>query len=390
MFAEGNSCFFITEYKVKGVKRVKKIESFLEWNSWIFRMVIFFLWIFWAAQIFFPFLEDIQKEIKYQRSRDWQIEKYQTVEMAKFLKEKVKNARLKSSVYGPWQYFADLKDFDKKSKELPNSTLFPASFQLQLEEIFYQNLEKGRYTWEELKKARNSYEKSRPFNKEAIRWSSVFSWFVTFYLRSMFLVLFLYLIRMSERKGILATILADKQKFLLSVFGWTFFLFKYPYNVVREIIVEAELRRLGKIFRRLSPQEQQTVRDIAASSYYYEYLFVFCQKNRSVFQRTLATTVIGTLLLHVFAPFFNISSYSKKRDGPLVICINCVNVETTDSNAIDGDNTANKWAVPEMSIPIIAPELSGRTKILWNKIRPREIFKKIDHIPLSQLFSWVY
>ena len=192
-----------------------------------------------------------------------------TAKERKFINEYVKclgvQAKEKGEFYFVKDYFNDLKKIDLFRADLYSkysaNPLYSSSDPGQLLYLSQQNHDDENIDLlrQEYKDWRRNLFPNFRYHSEKNDWKKVFcrtiAWLKMFFVRGMILSLFLYLIRMFNYRGISHTVLADKKKFLLALIFWPLFLTKYPFNVIREIRVEVELRRMGNIFRRLSSRE---------------------------------------------------------------------------------------------------------------------------------------
>lgn len=381
------------------MKIIKHLERILAEYSWIFKIGIVLFWIFWAGGLWKPLSIGLKAERDCQKSRNIIEEREKISCLYNFVKETTSKAKSLGCSYGPHNYFEDLKAIYAKEEELGCSAGCLTS---ELTCIVDRNIKKGLYSTNEisiesqafsewLKGGRKKGEivtnvssaeikRNRPKN-----FSDFLTWLLIFYRRSIFLAITFFLLRMAERNGILETILAEKRKFALAALGWPFYFHKYPYNVVREIRVEAELRRLGKIFRRLTVQEQEMIRRIANSDQYFNWINAFRAKNESRFQRGLIIALLAILCLRVVWPV--VSAEASTRNGSIrytVISmpINQSAISQTIHNLGLEIVDPGQWCLPVETMEVSKPKFLGRIYPSI-KLLPRKILlKRIDHIPL--------
>ena len=215
-------------------------------------------------------------------------------------------------------------------------------------------------------------------------------WFVIFYLRMMPLSALLFLVRMSQRKGILQTILSDKKAFLLAVLAWPYGLVRYPYNIVREIRVEAELRRLGKLFRWLTPDEREKVREVANSSAYRPWIVEHRRLNAGLPQRWLLVALLGTVLLNLILPVLGSQSHTRPIRGPAEIHqtirdgTGLILYESPSQDHQDQDGGACRhWVCPTNLLEVSQPDT-----ICWivqvETLLTNVFARAVDHVPVSR------
>lgn len=202
---------------------MKKLENFLLNYSWLLKLGIGALFIFWATNLYVFIGKEIQKEITYQKNRDVEEERRQRIELFAFAKKQVEAAEKLGNKYGPENYFSDIKSrFELENKF--KMSLGMNDYSIQMGRLLDANIKKGFFSQEELEKVRDEFKNDlMPSRNEAKKEYQSFKlrelsgWAATLYKRGLLLILLLYLIRMSQRKGILETVLADKKKFALAI-----------------------------------------------------------------------------------------------------------------------------------------------------------------------------
>ena len=386
-------------------EKMNRIERILEDWGWVFKIILVIVWFLWAVQFWAVIKQQVKEEALYQRNRNIEQEINYIREVGKLAMEKVEAAKAAGNSYSPQQYFKDLKAINEKTKTYK----IPTPIQ-QINELFsisYNNVRKGYFSWRDIETARDTYgiwseQKLEELQGKAVQqlkqsgWKKVLNWFIVFYLRSMLLSLLFYLIRMVERKGILQTILADKKKFVLAIAGWIYYFFKYPNNVIKEVIVEAELRRLGGLFRKLSPKEIALVKQVANSSFYKEWLVAFRTYQPVRFQRGLIIAILGTIMLYVLCPALNASISPRKQKqlqykgstyGSVFLNKASPTIKTDLTKAKQNQEKIQKlcfekWITAKGFTHVIyLPLLSWIIQeefLLWKN----QLIKKIDHIPV--------
>lgn len=335
---------------------MKKIEYILGEYGFVLKTLLSIVWVLWAIQLFIPMKKTISEEMLYQETRDWEVERKETLAVRKFAKEKLKQAEAEGVFYSPEEYFQDLKDI--LGMVQLKKAIRPQAEISQLQQLSWINIKNEQYTMKDVEKARSVY---KIWNEEnlaeieslkEITWQSALFWLTTFYWRTVFLVFFFYLARMADRNGVLETLLAEKKKFVLAIIFWPVYFFKYPYNVVREIRVEAELRRLKGLFKVFTAREAGLVREVANSSFYKQWLAGFRQQNRHNFQRGLFLALMATLLIHLLASS-NLRASEKRVRSPGLILCQAENQTNTEQNLTDSTDE-NTHQVEEVGI---APEI---------------------------------
>ncbi len=269
--------------------KISRFKYFLDDYSWLLKSVIVIALLLWAMQGHF-LIQYMYQDIKNQIPRNLELERDLNKVLISFLKEMIEDAKLKGEKYGPGDYFNDLKRFKIKKYEIGNGydyePIFSNSEIARLQDCFISNTGDDRpFSYKDLDNARSRYsewadrgdvcgdkfhsEIDNKIKKEGFLKTIVFpglQWAWIGYCRGFFLVFLLFFIRMATRRGIIEIILADKKRFFFAIFLWPIFLLEYPHNVVKEIIVEVELRRIKSVFRSLSDKERMFIRKIATNS----------------------------------------------------------------------------------------------------------------------------
>lgn len=279
---------------------MKKLTRFLiDWGILI-QIAVVIVWVFWALQLSGPIKSTISEEIQYQKTRDAEKERQAFQELNAMGIKLGDEAEALGENYTPEKYFKDLLALYQKGAE---GNINPGVFHTgPILKVSMDNLNKGIVTHAEIQTASKEFttwNENRISHRDELKaptWEGLKNWSLTFYLRTILLITIFYLVRMADRRGILETILADKTKCILAIVFWPVYLTKYPYNVIREIRVEAELRRFKDLFRKLSPKELRLVREIANSSNYTSWL-----NQRRSYNRGLFITLTITIIFHIFA-----------------------------------------------------------------------------------------
>jgi hypothetical protein len=304
--------FGILDILFKGTHIMKKIEQFLENYGTLCLVCIVVVWVLWGIQTLGPIKSGLSKGLEYQKNRNIEEEYRIRLEVDSFAKSIVSKAKADGKDYSPKRYFGDLRALTKIShkkglKGYNRQTSF-------LQELSNGLVKKGYYSYDDVTREANVF---RDWRKEFLIESgeaqeppsnaAIFSWFLKFYWRTMILIPLFYIIKMRQRRGILITLLAEKKRFVLAIIFWPVYVSRYPNNVIREIRVEAELRRLGNLFRSLSPKEVRLIREIAANgSSYRRWL-----KQKRIYRRGLFLAIMVTLFFSIFIPTIKIIPISK-------------------------------------------------------------------------------
>jgi hypothetical protein len=362
---------------------MKKIEYFLQDYGILVKICLVVVWVLWALQSAGPMKEAYNEEMAYQKTRNIEADQKAMQEMFKLGNELEKEANRLGENYGPKEYFADLKKI--REKELSLRTMSSMITVNNLQSKIWENEKKGKFTTEQI---RAEAEKFSDWNKDKISHRDEFkksltldkfiNWLSTMYLRTCLLVVLFYLTNMADRRGILETFLADKAKFVYSILLWPIFFFKYPVNVIREIRVEAELRRFKDLFRKLSPKELILVREVANSSNYYCWL----NQNRR-HQRGLILALTATLFIHLLLPSL---ARANQFNHQLTITTSISKVQQIKDTSQDETQTSSSLAIIEKPVETEPPTLIG-TVVFITEIWQSCLKGPLLVIPRNTLFG---
>jgi hypothetical protein len=210
-------------------------------------------------------------------------------------------------------------------------------------------------------------------------------WFAIFYLRSMLLALLLYPLLMLQRsKGVKKTVTENPMRAILAVPLWMIYVWSYPYNIFRELWLEAQIRRIGPLFRRLTEAERKTVCEVASldKASYSRWIGTFEQRNRSIFARSAFIAMLGVVFLHIFCALLVLpASCSTSTREPVAISrAGPVTFEVSQDNSGNGGHTVVHEAI------LVADEPPGtHLIILWRlheeSVSERHRWDTIDHVP---------
>jgi hypothetical protein len=306
---------------------------------------------------------------------------------------KLSRAERLGKSYSPQMYFEDLADLDELYEKLMVRRGLAVAEINKMSGLMQKNVDLGHFSDSEVSVASESYRYQvhdsdrEEFKQELCRlgWLRILQGLALFYLKSVGLALLLFLVRMMERRGILETVLADKKRFLLALAIWPYFLWKYPHNVICEIRVEAELRRIGGLFRRLTLSEKLWVRKVANSP----------EHARVAADPRLAQR--GILLAFVVTAFMWLCPIFSTRTSRCLASTNEVKHSTVQvearagpadyvSSSDDGVTSGSSCGFPAM----LEDELTLEPPRTWMVVREtppvfrRNLGKAIEHIPLVE------
>lgn len=404
---------------------MERIKSFLYEYSWLLKTGIVFALIFWALQGWsgvvymskYSEQEESTESIRFMTDEERDSFLRAREEVLRFCYKVLDQAREKNKTeegYTHYDYFNDKKRIRAKNAELYPKVIdvdFPIN--VELSGMHLRNKHANQYDFDIAKEGykkwlrESNVPKSRDDfyllaedeKQEPVDWTSVFQsitgWILTCYLRGFGLALLLYLIRMSDyfSKGILGTILADKKRFLLAVLFWPVFLMKYPSNVIREVVVEAELRRMGNLFRKFTSEERELVCRVAESANFWRWIFNFHSENQNNFQKSFVVALVVTILINLVPIQVQADDFDQcelTRDGPEIVLVLFV----SDCDETDNQKICDCFkgiALFDNSLRLRANLLTAISFFRLRIFQAKEFFQKIDHVPISGcLFAEVF
>lgn len=344
---------------------MKTLERNIRSFGWVLSLAIIALWALWAPQSYGPIMKS-----SHDHCMDWPFAKKLTLigrqeaqaKLHRFVNNREADAKKLGKNYRAKNYFTDLRQLNLLEKKLGVQVDGLAMTELS-HDAFVSSLQRkdqteiNRESDKYLRWQREEFMGEKPAREElqTITLSQFLHWLLTFYLRSMILVLGLFLLRMVHRRGVVETILAGKLKILLAIIFWPVMVSRYPHNVVREIVVEAELRRLGRLFRRLKPSERSKVQKIANNSQEFSaWKVAFMATNRHRFQRGLLIALLATVLLNLIGGCFAASERSAhNKQGKSQQTLTCLERGPTqfqieDDHTVCGSVSETDWTLPRV------------------------------------------
>lgn len=387
---------------------MKKALSFISDYSWHLKLGIWLGIILWAVQIG-PLVHDEYLRIKNNPSVSVGERVKINHEMNEFAQGIREKAKLNKDNYGPKDYFNDLYAIQLKEEELEKKYGEPPFYDHvnELQGILEKNREAKKFNDYQLMSESRAHSqrmqdripnefhsqmramsKEEKINLFSSRIQNGLDWLFTLYIRGTLLAWGLFFLRMRERKGVLATILGDKKMFALAMVFWPILLARYPSNLIREIVVEAELRRIGDFFRRLTAEEKELIHRVAQSREFFGWIRRFREENFYLFQRSFAMALLAVVVVN----FIHIGDSSADE-------INSIRAGTSIGLEIsqgDGDYTSLEsktlkldvdykvFIVDNLSSIKIYPCFFGLVVFLETIFRRQEFVKRIEHIPVCQ------
>lgn len=387
---------------------MKKALSFISKYSWLLKLGIWLGIILWSAQVgSFFYAEYLTIKNRPAVSIDDRMELNR--EMNDFSQEIHRKAKLNADKYTPKDYFNDLYLLQMKRDEIEKKYgESPMNYQAyELQAILEKNGEAKKFNDYQLMSESRAHSqrlqdripnefhnqmkamsKEEKINLFSSRIQNGLDWLFTLYARGTLLAWGLFFLRMRERKGVLATILGDKKMFALAIVFWPILLARYPSNLIREIVVEAELRRIGDFFRRLTAEEKELIHRVAQSREFFGWIRRFREENFYLFQRSFAMALLAVVVVN----FIHIGESSADE-------INSIRAGTSIGLEIsqgDGDCTSLEsktlkldvdykvFIVDNLSSIKIYPCFFGLVVFLETIFRRQEFVKRIEHIPVCQ------
>lgn len=397
---------------------MKRFELWLcdrPWLIWGSRIAVLWpLFVFWTLGAWGPLAKGIREEAKYQRTRNPALERQRMIVLGQKADELLIEAKKSGLDYGPREYFRDLRTLESQSRkdhvplgnlqitqmqELMRSNCKPDPPQMAWagsKELAKWQADPRKFVESQISDESQHHQALRGISDEDLAQSrvevkklgprGVCNWLLGIWLRGIPLMLLLYLLRMVEKRGILETVLADKMKFWKAVVDWPVYMFSYPENVVKEVIVEAELRRLGGLFRKLTLSEYLLARRVASSADFRGQVKQLRGSLAPSYTRSFLVALLATLILMVFAPWARTEKPAEKSKGIPAISAQYEaragpTVTSQDQHHTDDWSTGGMAA--DLPPEIIIPRLD-----LWAMIQPVEVRPpkplpgSIDHVPV--------
>jgi len=387
---------------------MKKALSFISDYSWLLKLGIWLGIILWAVQAgSFFYAEYLTIKNRPAVSIDDRMELNR--EMNDFSQEIHRKAKLNADKYTPKDYFNDLYLLQMKRDEIEKKYGdSPMNYQAyELQAILEKNREAKKFNDYQLMsesrahsqrlqnkipnefhnqmKAMSKEEKVNFFSSGFHR---MLDWLFTLYARGTLLAWGLFFLRMRERKGVLATILGDKKMFAMAMVFWPALLLKYPSNLIREIVVEAELRRIGDFFRQLTADEKKIIRQVAQSRDLFGWIRRFREENFYLFQRSFAMALLAVVVVNfIHIGESNADEINSIRAGTFIgleISQGDGDCSSLESKTLKLDVDYKVFIVDSLSSIEIYPCFFGLVVFLETIFRKQEFVKRIEHIPVCQ------
>ncbi|MFA6184251.1 MAG: hypothetical protein WC682_04080 [Parcubacteria group bacterium] len=392
---------------------MKRAQCFISKYSQLLKLGMWIGIIFWATQLggqVWKIHQDNNLVPELTASERETVNK----ELLSFYENLLSVAKSKGENYGPKDYFIDLRLIEKKTEEIQQKYAMGSiwsRYASELQSMSMRNIERpnSKFTHQQISDEARKYsdelknatsiefhEKFRSMSfsekQEAVKQfcrlnlPKLISWIFILYVRGTLLAWCLFSLRMCERKGILATILSDKKRFALAMIFWPFLLAKYPANVIREIVVEAELRRIGNFFRRLTTEEKELVRHVAQSRGFLGWIRQFHKDNVCLFQRSFAMALVAVAIVN----FVHIEE-SKADEINSIRAGTSIQMEISQDDNADCTSLKSKFFKTdvdyaiflEKNLNIVTPAgISGLVVFMERIFRKQEFVRKIDHIPI--------
>lgn len=243
-------------------------------DCWPFQMLKAALWIYLIFGVtgLGQFMHlGYDSEIEIIRNRDYEEVARQSRQMHEKQLELLAAAEASGTNYTPEDYFRDLRTIHELWYKSPQAVTTPEMFELQ--HLAMENVRLGYCsdrnverlsaefsTWNQQARTQDDFDAMEAQIVAAGGWKAAGRWAWRVYLASIPFVLLLYWLRLFCDQGVIATILDDKRRFLLAVLLWPVFIWLYPGDrSIRAIVVEAQLRRYGALFRKLTLAERRMV-----------------------------------------------------------------------------------------------------------------------------------
>jgi hypothetical protein len=388
---------------------MKRIENFLDDYSIVIKLLLALAWVLWGLQLSGPIKEGFKqmgRGFREAQSRkiDWEAENRAKTEIIKLADGLVAKAESEGNSYGPKRYFEDLRMlYEREAKSIHVFSVGSLVFQTagRLQQVSNRNINKGLYSWKDAAKESDIFVKWRKEQLAVIGERDQFDaqirnitlrdllfWLVVLYFRTLPLVAIYYLVKMTQRRGILETVLAGKSNFFIAILLWPIFYGRYPFNVIREIRVEAELRRIKGLFRIMGAKELKTIRQIANGSNYEQWLTSYHKQNQPMFKRGLILALGGTIAFHILLlPSISRASEATGNSIP-VICKAEQGQGQGNIGSVSQDNCQPQDQGLVWEPDFMEPFALAISPVIREEIYSCRETEPIDQIPLSLLLGW--
>ncbi|AKM82228.1 TPA: hypothetical protein DD449_03930 [Candidatus Berkelbacteria bacterium] len=363
--------------------------------------VLFVVWLLWA----FCQMQQHPKTFS-QASQDYEYQKKAGIRVAALCSKIGGRAHKLGRNYTPKTLYSDLREIDRLDQKLgfptpicPNGGgIVSSSTRGALMEQCFRNTQDNRememQRWPE-EMSYNSWKSKYNIGPKtgaetlgahlkSVNWWT-WSWFL--FLRTWPVCLLMYALRIWKRKKrLLATVLADKKKFVFSILFWPYGLFCYPGNIIREIVVQTELRRIkDKLLAPLSRHEKKVIDEIAGSTGYKVWRKEYCHQNTGNFKHSFALALAATILCLFILPWFSSSAQAstEKEKTKVLISSRAGPIEAiwlSSGQQKQFETSQHGWITPPLKLESCS--LVGRLANADQSALLPDIVNKIAHVPL--------
>lgn len=402
------------------MKRAQAWLSDRPWFIWGLRLSILWpLFLFWVLPTWAPLRQGMRQEAEYQRTRNRETERQNIIALKAKADELWEKAEKSGLDYGPANYFANLRTLESQSRRT-HAPLGMVSLRIEqmqalmrrncksdpppmmasnLEDLKRWQADPRKFTYQDISIESQGYQALRNISDEELAaqkkllrempLAKKVAWLWGIWLRGMVVMFFLYLLRMVERRGILETILADKMGFYKALADWPAYMFSYPENVVREVVVEAELRRIGGLFRRLNPVERLAIRRIAGAPDYAERIATLREAHSIEWQRSFVLALLATLFCLALVPRSCLKNANANEGKTTTIQAQDTRAGPSVILTQSPDNQENPdWRTTTANLPCLVlwlRQLAVKLLTDFTIRRRQEVVRAIDHVPVSIL-----
>jgi len=353
------------------------------------RATIFLFWALFVTGAIPAFIGGVRNWSSEIHSRDYEQEARNSKQTHLWTESKIAQVRKIKRGFSPKMYFDVLAELDKPVHRL-NGFSRMQFVNVALEQV-QDNIRDGLFTQEEFRRQADSYEAIRTSlypARNPVTLAQICKFgrgLVSFYLKSILVAFLLYLLRMAESGGVARTIFADRRRLLAAVILWPRYIWMYPFDyTINHLRAEAELRRIGGLFRRLSESEKALVRQVAKlpKAEFRTWLLGHRSCFGPLYIRGLALGILGTIVCLLFASISTRRAEAGERTPQTQVLVR--NGPQAHQVGADDGNPSNSGTAAVLPDATDIPTLrvSGTVVMPKPKVPPRE-GERQEHIPLS-------
>ncbi|MCX6811438.1 MAG: hypothetical protein NT039_01965 [Candidatus Berkelbacteria bacterium] len=358
-----------------------------DWPS-LTRAALFIFWALFVTGAVPAIVGGAHHFIGDMRSRDLDQEERESKDSGRWADSKIEDVKKLGPAYSPEMYFQDLAEFDQQGSGATGflKTLFVNTAL----ELTQSNIRQGFFTQDEFRRQAELYDawldSLHPGNDVTSAEVMKVVWcLVAFYLRSILVALLIYILRMKEEdEGVVRSILADRRRFALALFLWPKYVWWYPFDtVINHLRAEAELRRIGGLFRRLSEAERSLVRQVVKlpKAEFRTWVLGHRACFGPLYVRGLALGILGVVVCLLFATVFTRRVEAAERTPQTLVLVHD-GPQAQQARADDGGSSNSGLSALLPNLPGLPTPLASGTIVMPKHKVPAREGERLEHIPL--------